>query len=549
MVAVVPFAGAPGGSVAGVLAAEGFAVLLFAVLCWGARWPFDRRSVGLFLKTGPNLPVLLFLGLVIGSCLWASNKDYGLQECLRIGAGVLLYFVVAYQFRRSEYLAKLYDTLLFVGIAVSLLGFVELASGAVSRPGGPFGNANLLGGFLMLLLPVVAVVAVTGKPSMRQLVAQVAAVLMVAAILVSQTRSSWLGMAAGLGALGGLTLISALRTRGANPFARKHELVVPAMLLVAVGLFVVAWPQFSELASRSATLARPNADVSLAWRGRAARGALRMLQAHPWTGVGIGQYPLQAAGITGIGVRLAGTGARPSMTENAHNYYLQTAAELGAPGALLLAAILAGFLVAAVRRALRMDPGLRRSMLLGSIASIVGFSVDALSNPAWTVAQTSIYFWLVLGLGVGCFRPFEKRRERADARSAAAPAYVRPVTVAASLALAAMLTTVTVSAETMYRMKLDHVAISPASSTIKSGLSQIYTCYAWYLMSDGSVTGPVDVTGAGASFSKRGFGVLIGTYHNTYQSTPRLAETALITTRYSYNSAEMTSTAALTVVR
>jgi hypothetical protein len=381
------------------------------------------------------------------------------------------------------------------------------------------------------------------------LAAQVVTVLMVAAILVSQTRSAWLGLAAGLMALGVLTGAAALRERRARPSASKHEIVRPVLLVVAVAFFAVAWPQFGDLLSRSASLGAVRSDASLAWRGRAARGAWMLFAKYPMTGVGVGQYPLHAAEATGYGIPLDRTHARPSMSENAHNYYLQTAAELGAPGLLLVVAILGAFLFAAVRRALGMDPGIRRSLLMGSVASVVAFSVDALSDPAWTVAPTSIYFWLVLGLGVGCLRPVERRRSGAEARALASRGFARPVTVAVALAIAVMLETVTVSAETLYRQKLDHVEIAPVSSSIKSGLGQSYVCNAWYLMTDGSIVGPVDVTAAGASFSKMGFGTLVGVYHNTYQSRARTPETAFVTTRYSYNSADMTSTATLTVYR
>ncbi len=548
MVAIVPLVAYPGGSIASVFAVEGFAVLLFAVLLWRARWNFTGQKLGAFLKTGPNIPILLFLGLVVGSCAFMRN-EYAVQEALRIGAGIMLYFVIAYHFRRSEYLAKLFDTLLFVGIAVSLLGFGQLASGDAARAGGPFGNANLLGGFLMILLPIVAVIAVTEKSSWRQMTAQVATVLMIAAILVSQTRSAWLGMAAGLAVLGVLTLVAALRNRANNPLARKHEYVLPVMLVAAVGFFAIAWPQFGEVVNRASTLSTATNDGSLQWRQQAAQGALGMFLAHPLTGIGIGQYPLNAFGATNFGIPVGPTLTRPSMTENAHNLYLQTAAELGAPGLLLVGAILLAFLSSALYRVLRMDPGIRRSLLMGAIASVVAFSVDALSNPAWTIAQTSVFFWLVLGLGVGCLRPFERRRTHEVAQPVLSPRFMRPVAALGTLALAALLTTANVSADTPYRVKLDHMAISPTSSSIKSGLAQIYACNAWFVMSDGSISGPVDVTGAGTDFTKIGQGVMIGAAKNIYQSKQRTPETASITARYSYGPVMQLRTATLTVYR
>lgn len=126
-------------------------------------------------------------------------KGYSIQETLKIGSGVLLYFVAAYQFKRSEHLSKLVDTLLFVAIAASLCGIVQFGMGEEQRATGLFGNAQLYSSFLVILLPLVATIALTEKSVNRQLAAQVATVMMVAGVLLSQTRGAWTAGAAGLG--------------------------------------------------------------------------------------------------------------------------------------------------------------------------------------------------------------------------------------------------------------------------------------------------------------------------------------------------------------
>src|SRR5436309_7671709 len=104
MIVVVPLVATPLDphmrSIA-ALSVEGFAILLLFTLLWRTKWNLDGKSVLTFLRTGPNLPVLLFLGLVAVSCALSPQKGYSEQEALRIGAGILLYFVAAYQFRRS----------------------------------------------------------------------------------------------------------------------------------------------------------------------------------------------------------------------------------------------------------------------------------------------------------------------------------------------------------------------------------------------------------------------------------------------------------------
>src|SRR5947207_1892314 len=82
------------------LSVEGFAILLMFTLLWRARWNLGLDKIMAFVKTGANLPILLLGILVAVSCLFSPAKGYSIQEALRIGAGILLYFVIVYQFRR-----------------------------------------------------------------------------------------------------------------------------------------------------------------------------------------------------------------------------------------------------------------------------------------------------------------------------------------------------------------------------------------------------------------------------------------------------------------
>src|SRR5690606_9653878 len=132
-----------------------------------------------FLKTGPNAPILLLTIFLVFSYTLATNKLYAVQEFMRWASGILLFFVVAYQFRQSKHLFLLVDTILFLGIVTSVLSLGQYALDPSARGTILFGNQQLLGSFLMILLPVAAVTALVAQvsseqTSLRQLVAQVA---------------------------------------------------------------------------------------------------------------------------------------------------------------------------------------------------------------------------------------------------------------------------------------------------------------------------------------------------------------------------------------
>src|SRR5262249_49105178 len=386
MIVGVPLIAAPmEGSTPGLatMAFEGFAIVLLATLLWTSKWNLSSENVAQFLKTGPNTPILLFMLLVIVSCVLSPHKAYSIQETMRIGSGVLLYFVVAYQFRRSEYLTKLTDTVLFLAIASSLVGFLQFATGSGQYATGFFGDHQLFGSFLMILLPIVAVVAITETKQSRQLTAQVATVMTTACLLITHTRSAWIGAAAGLATLSVLSIM--IGAKKGILKSKKHEVALPVMiLLVAVGFFLIVSPQSNSILGRATTLGHVKGEKGFQYRENKVRGSIDMIKAHPLTGVGVGLYPYEQSAYTHSGnPLLLAPGLRASLGEQAHNLYLQTGAELGVLGLITLVSIPCAALLLGIRRSRVMDSGIRRSLLIGCTASCVAFAVDAIGSPAW----------------------------------------------------------------------------------------------------------------------------------------------------------------------
>jgi len=478
MVVVVPLLASPADSrLAGVavLAFEAFALLLAVTLMWRARWSLGREQITTFLKTGANTPVLLFMALAIVSCVFAPNKLFAVQETIKLGSGVLLYFVVAYQFRQSKHLLMLVDTLIFLAIAVSFLTMAQYTLGntALSGERGTmlFGNQQPLGSLLMILLPIVAVIALTETQlSKRQIAAQVATVMTAGGLLLAQTRSGWMGALAGLLVLVALVVYGGRTTKSRHnrktaPIgfaAQKQKFVLPLMLaIVVVGFGISLKLQNSAIFDRASTLTQTSTDAS--WQGRLRdwSGIVNMIEARPLTGWGIGQFPLYQHNFTGVGASgdaITGLQTRGSLAEQAHNFYLQTAADLGLPGLVLFLAILGSFFYLGVKRINEMNAGIRRNLLIGSIGATVAFAVDAISSPSWQFGQVSMFLWLILGAGVGCMRPRSSQVEEAPT-FVMAPRFVRPVALVAAALMFALVVmpsaTLTAHASHKYNHKKD----------------------------------------------------------------------------------------------
>lgn len=533
------------------LAFEGLSLLLLVLLLGRTAWTLSRQKVTDFLKTGANLPVLLFAALAGLSCLFAARNGYGAQEMMRLGAGVLLYFAVAYQFRRSEQLTRLVDVLLFVTGGAALLGFAQYSSSSSLHSTGLFGDHQLFGSFLMLLLPIAGVMAITERNPNRQLAAQVATVCAVTCLLLSQARSAWLGAAASLIVLGVLAGLTASHRRHTAP--RRHEVVLPALLIVAAaGFFLLLWPQTGQIVARVSTLTNVEQQATVQIREKTWSEARRMLAAHPLTGIGLGQYPVQQRQFTREGLPLSQIGGSASLQEQAHNFYLQTAAELGIPGLLLFLSVLVAFWVQGARRVRQMDQGVRRSLLIGALAASVGFAVDAFASPSYQLGQVSMFVWLILGLGVGCLRPRshgEREEETANAAWTVPTRVARPATALAALGFAALLPTFVLAGTNTY-VKPTSAAIRPKSVIVRSGQSATFSLFVTF--SDGSTRDVTLATGTSGqtTFTKTGGqGALSGPNNRIYTSLVTEKDTLTVTGTYTQAGNSPVSDTATVLVR
>jgi putative inorganic carbon (HCO3(-)) transporter len=572
MVIIVPFVATPadnGSRGMAALAFEGMSMLLLGFLLWKARWKNSKEDVANFFKTGANLPVLLFLALAIVSTLFSAHKAYSIQEMLRLGAGVLLYFTVAYHFRRSEQLMKLVDVLMFVAIGSACIGFAQYGLGAEDQrqATGVFGDHQLYGSFMAILLPIVGVVAISEREPNRQLVAQIAAVLTTAALLLSYSRSAWIGCAAGLSSLGLLSLYMATR-KNQKLGNRKHELVLPLMMLVvSIAFFLLIAPSTGGFVQRAMTIGNPNSERGWQYRQQAWHGAEMMIKERPLTGFGLGNYPFYQSQFTHSGFAMpsihSSTDIRPSLWEQAHNTYLQTAAELGIPGLLLFIAGLSAFLGMGLQRVIGMDNGIRRTLLLGSIGSIVAFAFDGFGSPAWQFGQVSMFFWLIMGIGTGCMRPRSKYRTRSE--EGAVPSrgarFSRPSGVFAVLGLAALLPTIALANVPAYFVlvpnsgRLNPTVSDIPKSTISTTSTQPYQFFVKFT-DPGNPSNPpfeLDVTLCNQSGSISTYkimdviGTLTGPNNNVFQATRTASGPGQFIATYTGNGGSVQATASQTV--
>lgn len=413
------------------VALELMGVLLWCVVLARVEW---RRRAGeqlvRFLGSGMNTPALLFFGWALISALQVApagvGRAFAMNELLRLGTGVLVYLVVANHVENQRQLVLLVDALLLI-VACATLYRIFVPEALPEAWPMLVGGRLLLGGFLCLLLPVVAAVAAAPFPLQRQSPARAITILMIVCLCVTLTRSAWFGAVAGMLVFGALALrhlTAGVRCLWTNRYQALYPLAILAGGLVLV--LTLSDLSFS-VSARAQTLkeAVRHQDSTFEWRLRIWKRALGAIAQRPLLGLGLGNYVLEQRSFSQHGQTAAAVlrnGA--SMDEQVHNEYLHIAAELGLPGLFLYLLLLFTFFAKSLHALERLPVGTRKILLIGCVSAIAAQAVDAVSNPAWRYPVCSLYLWLVLGLGGSLIRMAHYPAKRgAAAEEASCPSY------------------------------------------------------------------------------------------------------------------------------
>ena len=227
-------------------------------------------------------------------------------------------------------------------------------------------NPNLLGGYLLPILPLAVVAVLRWRTLPRRLFALLSLVLGIVALVLTYSRGAWMGMVASLGLLG--LLLAMRQTRHWPPFWRR---TLPLLLLVATAVaLVVLVTQVEPLRVRVMSLVAGREDSSNNFRINVWTSVLAMINDRPWLGIGPGNtafnliYPLYQ---------------QPKFNAlSAYSIPLELLVEAGLPG--LLAGV--ALLFTAMRTGLLQGQG--QGMLnlpsLAAVAAFAGLAVQGLTD-------------------------------------------------------------------------------------------------------------------------------------------------------------------------
>ncbi len=248
-------------------------------------------------------------------------------------------------------------------------------------------HPNVVGAALALLSPFALTFAGSGrflgrgKTALLRIIAGLASVLILAVLVLSQSRGAYMGMAAGLLVINLLVLPRLLPvslTAGAG--------------MTALAVLLIGWGKVADEVLSS------DPAYGLAWRVGVWSVAQQMVGDFAFTGVGFGCF-----GPVGMLLYAIDSESAP----HAHNLFLQVAADLGMPGLVAFLALL-GLVVyqtiVARRLCLHSQQRLPALLSVTCLSSLSAMLVHGLIDAASWGNKGAFVMWLVMAVGAALYR-------------------------------------------------------------------------------------------------------------------------------------------------
>ena len=379
------------------------------VLGWVSRGIVRRNLV---LIGSPMLAgAFVWLAAAWLSSLGAEDFPAALKELLKLGELIAMLLFASSTVRREGQARFAVYALLAAGALESVVGLFQFftgrgpeffAIGPFMRAYGDFSQPNALAGYLSMLLPLGIVMSF--RPGRAQPFVAIATCLIASAVLATLSRGAWLGILTGLALM---AVVWDARTRrllalGIALIAILSALAVTNLLpATATERITVLFENFVIFDVREVEVTRSN--WPLVERMAHWQAGWAMAMDHPTVGVGPGNYEAAYERYYLMDWREA--------LGHAHNFYLNTFAELGIIGLVAFLGFLASVFVRLGRGIRSQRRGsLDRALL---VATLGAFTILCVHNTFdnMLIHGIGVQLGLILGIAEASVRGLESTSE------------------------------------------------------------------------------------------------------------------------------------------
>lgn len=352
-------------------------------------------AAGTLVSADPELTISKATGLILGAAVWRclvitmstwKRLWVGLIALIAVGMGMVGLGVISANW---AFEVALVQRLLPI-LPPQLIQLPDAPDLGVHR--------NELAGVTLFVFPLFLALAIgyrsLPRPRLAGPVAAIGTILLAIILLLTQSRSGWIG------AVAGSLIVALLYAVLLPPGSRLRRplyasLAVTTVLLIAAGIWL--WPRLWATSMGNPEVATDTAIGTLetmAFRYELWHWAVMALADFPFTGTGLGTFRW-------VVTRLYPTGYTIDIA-HAHNMFLQVGLDVGIPGLIsYLALLLISGTVA--WKAARSDSRFR-PVAIGLLAAIAALHVYGLTDALAPGSKPALVFWIAIGLLAGMAR-------------------------------------------------------------------------------------------------------------------------------------------------
>jgi O-antigen ligase len=318
-------------------------------------------------------------------------------------------FAAARRVARDERSAqRLILALLLLGVFEAAYGLVQYLTGWQKilwlervyyreSATGTYVNHNHYAGFLEMVIPFAVARALAALPRAGNHRAHGAAgraalyfflaAVLILAVVFSESR---MGLIACVGSLAVMAAVLGLHGRRfAAPQAAQNAGLI--LLLLAASAALMFWMGPEPVFSRFVALSEQQGPGAAGSRLAVWADTLRLIGERPLAGIGLGAFEAAYTKVQTVDVN--------ARVDYAHNDYLQVAAELGVPAALLFWAMIFALATCTVRASWIPANRTRQAIALGATGALAALLLHSLTDFNLYIPANGLLFAVLLGLG------------------------------------------------------------------------------------------------------------------------------------------------------
>jgi O-antigen ligase len=344
-----------------------------------------------WIKTPLDYPILALVCLTLLSYLFSVHRPTSLLATLQLFSCIVFYYLVIHTVNSRSRIKQLVYILLGISVFLAIFGLVKSAGlnpfpwweyphqANVTYLSSTFGNRNHLAGWMEMSIALVLGFVIFQQKSRWKTISLALLLLLLAALVFSQSRGGWFGM------LAAFMCMSFLLYRSKRLITSRWAVIVVNAAFVVAFIVVSSTPVTDRLLTAEAGFN----DGSLAGRINAWHGVVDLARANPLLGTGPGTFAVTFP-------KYQPPGFQANLVY-AHNDYLDFTAELGF-GLLI---IIAWMIVALYRQGLhkmRSKSKLTRGVTLGALAGITAILVHSFVDFNLQIPANAMLFTVLAAL-------------------------------------------------------------------------------------------------------------------------------------------------------